>query len=871
MSVKHAPSDATGERSGTAVVLPPITPRQAKILRLVFSVGICVLAALALHALSREVRFSSIRSALAATPPAALLLSVLFTAVSFTALACYDVITTRFVAPGRVPFPLAAATGAAGYAVSNLLGFALFTGGALRARVYARRGLDVGAVGNILATSWVTFWMGVALMGGTVLALNPDSAAGATWIGPALLRGIGVAMIAATVGILAWIGTGKRTIVVGSLRVPMPPLPVASAQIGAAFIDFGAAAIALYVLMPANDAVGPAAFLVAYILAIVLGVISHSPGGLGVFEATLLGLTGLAGNPDALAALILYRLIYYILPFVLTAVGLAAVWVRVHRGRIGAGGALIAEGLSPFVPPIAGGVAIISGIVLLVSGTLPAEVPRLNALRQVAPLAVIETSHMFGSAIGVILVVLARGLAHRQRRSWTLALAALALGMAASLLKGIDWEEVLILGAAAGMLIAFRDAFYRRSEAPMLLSPQWLLGVALLLGASVWLGLFAYRHVDYGNELWWHFAWSSDASRFLRASVAAAVVLMAIGAASLLNPVRRPLPPDPVPDSVRRLVAASSDPETNIALLGDKRFLVSADETAFLMYAQTGAALIAKSDPVGDPAAGTALAWDLRERADRLGLIPAFYAVGTRYLPTYLDMGLSILKIGEVARVDLTSFSLDGARRKDLRYARSRAARDGLAFAMLPPEAVPALIGELTRVSDAWLAEKRGAEKAFALGRFDPEYLANFAHAVLRRPDGSIAAFANIWRSGGLEEVSVDLMRHDPTAPAVTMDALFAEMLLWSKEHGYRHFNLGAAPFSGMAEHRLATSWNRVGAFVYRHAEDIYHFDGLRSFKQKFDPQWSPNYLACPGGLASARVLVEVNRLISGGARGLLG
>ena len=83
-------------------------------------------------------------------------------------------------------------------------------------------------------------------------------------------------------------------------------------------------------------------------------------------------------------------------------------------------------------------------------------------------------------------------------------------------------------------------------------------------------------------------------------------------------------------------------------------------------------------------------------------------------------------------------------------------------------------------------------------------------------------------------------------------------------------FSLGAAPFSGIDNHQLSPLWNRIGGFVYEHGEHFYNFEGLRAFKQKFDPEWSPNYLACPGGLAAPRILYEVNVLISGGLRGLI-
>ncbi len=825
---------------------------------------------LALHALSREVTLAALKGAITATPRLDVALALALTAASFAALSTSDVIAMRAAAPGAMPDWLAGLTGAAGQAVSNALGFTLLTGVALRLRVYRARGLDAAAVGGVLAFAWASFWMAVATAAGAALLLDPSGPAARLGAPPAIDRGLGAALLVAVAALLALAGSEGRTLRVRGVALRLPSRVQALALMAVSLIDVGASSLALWVLLPAGIEVGPAAFFVAYVAAVVVGIVSHAPGGIGAFEATLIAALGLGGRPDVLAALVLYRLIYDLLPFAVTALGLAALWWRGHRGAARGRAAAVAQGIAPLVPPLAAGVALLAGTVLLFSGALPALRPRAQALELVAPLALVEGSHLVGSALGVVLLVLARGLLRRQARAWGLAMGALGSGALASLLKGLDWEEAGLMALAMTALAAFRPAFDRRDEGPLRLTWSWGLGAALLIGASIWLGLLAYRRVDDASDLWWRVAWSADAPRFLRASVAAAVALAALGAASLLRPRAPRDAPEPIPEAVRRLVRASRDTEANIALLGDKRFLVSPRQDAFLMYRRTRVAMIAKSDPFGDPEAGEALAWALHERADRAGLIPAFYAIGTAFLPTYLDMELSVLKIGEIARVPLPGFSLDGHSRKGLRHARSRAAREGLSFEIVPASAVPALMDELRAVSDAWLARHRGEEKSFALGRFDPAYLSNHPHAVMRDADGRVRAFANLWLGAEREELSLDLMRHDPEAPGVVMNALFAELTLWGKAEGYAWFNLGAVPLAGLSHHPLASHWNRLGAFVYEHGEGLYGFEGLRAFKEKFDPVWSPNYLACPGGLAAARVLIEVNRLISGGARGLL-
>ncbi|MCX8954516.1 phosphatidylglycerol lysyltransferase domain-containing protein, partial [Ruegeria sp. NA] len=479
--------------------------------------------------------------------------------------------------------------------------------------------------------------------------------------------------------------------------------------------------------------------------------------------------------------------------------------------------------------------------------------------------------HLAGSVVGVLLLLVSRGLFRKLYRAWVVAMVLMGVGFFASLAKGLDIHEAFSMLGTIGLLAMFRGAFYRVSGASIFrLNIPWLISVVVLLAVIFWIGLFAYSHVEYQNDLWWQFAWNGDASRFLRSSLVVAVIVGIVAVNSLFG---REIPTPQrveIPEVVERLVMESEDTESQISLTGDKQFLISPDETAFIAYADTGNALISKGEPVGDERAGQQLIWQLREIADREGKLCAFYSVSTRYLPTFLDLGLSILKIGEVARVSLHDFSLDGKSRKRFRQAKNRAEREGYVFEIIPKEELAPLLSDLRGISDRWLAQKAGAEKGFALGGFDDQYLSYFDHAILRDGNtGKIMAFANLFQGGNKSELSLDLMRYEPDSPSFVMDALFADMMDWGAQQGFHWFSLGAAPFSGIENRQLASLWNRIGGFVYEHGEQFYHFEGLRAFKQKFDPEWSPNYLASPGGLAAPRILYEVNILISGGLRGL--
>jgi phosphatidylglycerol lysyltransferase len=308
----------------------------------------------------------------------------------------------------------------------------------------------------------------------------------------------------------------------------------------------------------------------------------------------------------------------------------------------------------------------------------------------------------------------------------------------------------------------------------------------------------------------------------------------------------------------------------NVALLGDKALLFSENGQGFVMYGVEGRSWVALGDPVAPAADQAELAWRFRELADRHGGWTVFYEVGASRLPLYIDLGLTLLKMGEEARVPLANFTMEGPGRRALRRTQRQMERDGVAFEIVPPAAVPPLLPDLATVSDAWLQEKHAREKGFSLGRFDAEYISRFPLAVARQ-GGAIVAFANVWSTGAKVELSVDLMRYLPTAPGGVMQFLFTELMLWGKANHYEFFRLGMAPFSGLERRTLAPLWSKVGAFMYQHGEHFYNFQGLREYKEKFEPVWEPRFLASPGGLSLPRILANIASLIGGGYRGVVG
>jgi lysylphosphatidylglycerol synthetase-like protein (DUF2156 family) len=284
------------------------------------------------------------------------------------------------------------------------------------------------------------------------------------------------------------------------------------------------------------------------------------------------------------------------------------------------------------------------------------------------------------------------------------------------------------------------------------------------------------------------------------------------------------------------------------------------------MYARSGGSLIAMGAPVGARREWRAALAAFRAEADRQALRPVIYAAPPELLPELIELGFRVEKVGENAIVDLARFSLSGKAMQNLRTARRKLAeRENATFEVDLPPHDGARFAALAKVSDAWLARQKGGEKSFSLGRFSPAYLAEQPIAVVRKA-GQAIAFANLMTTPDGSSVAIDLMRHDPEAsPQGTMDFLFVELFAWAQGEGYRRFDLGMAPLSGLAEERYAPLFARFGRFVFERGEAFYGFEGLRKFKDKFGPVWEPRYIAAPGAWSLPIVLAEAALLTASG------
>jgi len=817
-----------------------------------------------------------ILSSLKAIPIPIIFGAFALTAVNYLVLAGYDWLALRFTGHNRVPLRKMIAAAMLSYAISNNTGHAWAAGGSIRYRFYSKWGVPGWDILKITLFQTITYLLGALSLGLIGSLLLPHYLSKSVHE-PQAIHWVSLvcsfSLLAYWVAVWLW----RKPLRIKGFELNFPTLPMTFWQTLVSSIDVVLSSLVLWALLLGKVDIDFGAFLVIFVVAQVVGVISQVPGGIGVFESAFLWLVADIQSTDQhlilIGALLLYRVIYYFVPLLLAGFGLMCYEIYSRRALLIENSSAVRPVLSAIVPQLYSIILFCSGTLLLVSGATPANPSAMNWLQSWSALPVIEFSHLLGSLIGLILLFFARGLHLKIDAAWYGSLLFLALGIIVSLLKGFDWQEALVLLIMLLLLLPTKARFQRSSSLlHMPFSRQWIAMIVIVLMASAWLGFFAYRDMEYSNELWWQFSFEGDAPRFLRALLLVSVLGIAFvlfrlfsvaGPKSLVKPSAQEL------DAATQIVIRSNDTRGYLALLGDKYLCWSDDRSAFIMFDIASKFWVAMGDPVGNQNAFDNLIWSFREQADKNGAKAVFYQVSELFLSYYLDLGLSFYKLGEEAKVDLSAFSLQGRWRDSQRGARNRFSKLGFSFEILTGSQISQSMPELRQISDSWLLGKNTHEKGFSLGFFDETYLRRTDIAVVRDSNARIVAFANLWQTTNKQELSIDLMRYDPDIQGGVMEFLFVELMLWGQQQQYHWFSLGMAPLSGLERRPLAPLWHKIGTIIFDQGDEFYNFEGLYNYKAKFDPVWEARYLAAPGGFSVPFILMTITRLISGSWKGI--
>jgi glycosyltransferase 2 family protein len=276
---------------------------------------------------------SVILIALTEIPPGRIALAALCVVGAFCTLTFYDFFALRTIGKKHVPYRIAALSSFTSYTIGHNIGATVFTGGAIRFRIYSDYGLSAIDVAKICFLSGLTFWLGNTFVLGIGMAWHPWAASAMDQLPPAINRLIALAAIATIVGYLVWLtlGENRRELGQNGWKVMLPSARLTLLQILIGVVDLGFCAMAMYLLMPAQPGIDFISLAVVFILATLLGFASHAPGSIGVFDAAMLVALPEFGREQLLATLVVFRILYFVIPFgiAISILGTRELWLNV--------------------------------------------------------------------------------------------------------------------------------------------------------------------------------------------------------------------------------------------------------------------------------------------------------------------------------------------------------------------------------------------------------------------------------------------------------------------------------------------------------------------------------------------------------------
>jgi glycosyltransferase 2 family protein len=282
------------------------------------SVTIIAVAAVVLYHMLRDINVHEVVDAVEAVEKHDVAKAAVFVAAGYFALTFYDLFALRTIGHGDVPYRIAALGGFTSYAVGHNIGASAFTGGAVRYRVYSAHGLSAIDVAKVCFVAGLTFWLGNAAVLGLGVAIAPQAASALDQLPPVVNRILAFVILGVLATYVAWVWRTPRVVGRHNWLVTLPNGPLTLLQIAVGIFDLGCCAGAMYMLVPDEPYIGFVTLAVIFVSSTLLGFASHSPGGLGVFDAAMLVALWQFDTEDLVAGLLLFRLLYYLVPFALS-------------------------------------------------------------------------------------------------------------------------------------------------------------------------------------------------------------------------------------------------------------------------------------------------------------------------------------------------------------------------------------------------------------------------------------------------------------------------------------------------------------------------------------------------------------------------
>ena len=581
-------------------------------------------------------------------------------------------------------------------------------------------------------------------------------------------------------------------------------------------------------------------------IAITIGIMSMIPGSLGSFDLIMVsGLVGLGiDKAQALSWLLVFRLFYYVLPFCLGVVlFLKNMGGRLNEKYLGIPQKII-EALSAIV--LVWGLRLF-GFFLIVSAIVPQELGHLPLLRELTPSTGQFVFQLPSIVLGVLFFLLARLVKRRLKFTLTLATVLGLVSLVYLNIGSFSLPSSLFLMVLLFLVWWNKDTFVRRHY---IYAWEDCYKDISYIGGSFFLTLvllghlnphhvFKLKHLSHLVTHWIHFL-----------GLSLILVMLYVLVLRQSNQMKENF--GEVFDKQRYQDFIATIPNLNLdaalAFLGDKYlywYQEDGQDKVVFQFAIENNKCVVMSDPLAHLGYLEKGLSQFLAEAEDANISVIFYEVNQETTLLLHEYGYDFMKFGETAQVSLDEFTTEGKHGKKFRTVVNKLENKGYHFQVLQPPFDKKMLNTLKEISDSWLDGRQ--EKGFSLGYFDEKYIQLTPIALVSDEEDNIQAFVTFLASNGPNEASIDLMRYDlKTAPNGIMDYLFVKLLLHFKEEGVTFFDLGMAPLSNVGTEKHSFLQEKVAYLIYAFTNRFYSFSGLRQYKQKFNPIWSPRYVAYP-------------------------
>ncbi len=809
--------------------------RIVSFLKIVFPLALLVLAGYEIQKFAKGLDYGLLSREMSQIQWGDMVVTLLVVAAAIIPMFFYDAIMVKLLR-GNTPKKKLVKQSLIANTFSNLIGFGGLIGLMIRTYFYRNHKMDKKTLLTTIASVSLFYLSGVSVLSWIILVGYRDIPllVNTKWL---YLAVIGVALY---LPVLLFFVHKKHKHTEMDIKVRTQLVFVSLCEWGAIFVVIWFLARTLHIHMSFHD------LFPIFIVASCAGIVSMIPGGLGSFDLVFIWGTDFLGIQDekVMVLLMMYRIGYFFIPFIIAGILFLkdywdrwnVAWNNVPNNAI--------QTISHFILTL---LVFVSGLLLLLSASVPGIPERLRAVEEFLSLPIMNVAHQLTVATGFILLGLSRGIGYKVKWAYKITLAVLFGAAILSLFKGLDYEETIFLLVVILLLRISKNRFYRESY--VLTWGRTIFDIAVILiitSVYILVGYFSLPTAKAGMPTkLMPYVLTDDQDLFFSAAIGLLIALAVFTVGYLLGRSRKMVieksefQEKEIFEHVKRF---KGNVLTHLIYLHDKYIFWNSKRTVLFPYQLYADKLVILGDPVGEPTDFPNAIEELQRFSDLYGYTPVFYEVSMDMLPSLHENGFDFFKLGEEGFVGLQEFSLSGKKMKGARAVFNKVKREGGDFQIIKPPFSRALFDDLKETSDEWLQGRK--EKGFSLGFFDESYLNKSDIAILKDSGGKIIGFASLMPVYDGETISVDLMRFKGGSSSGTMDFIFLSLFEWAKRSGYKKFNLGMAPLSNVGLSKYSFLGEKIAAQMYLHGQFLYHFQGLRKFKEKYVNEWEPKYLA---------------------------